>query len=59
MNPRSWHHAIAMDARMNATEYCRLHDRVEGKADYCIQGLSLYHRNHAPLDVDSTVQVGP
>ena len=51
-----------MGARTNATahpEYCRIHDRVEGKADYFIYFLYCYERNHAPLDVDSTIQVDP
>ena len=51
-----------MDARTNARahpEFSRFYDRVEGKADYSIWGLSRYQRDHSPLDVDSTVQVDP
>ena len=40
-------------------EYCRFHDCVEGKVDYCIEGISRYKRDDVRLDVDSTVQVNP
>jgi len=61
-NPRSRHRARAMEAQMNATgkpEYSRFHDHAEGKADYCILGLSCYQRDLATLDVDSTVTMDP
>ena len=51
-----------MEAQMNATgkpEYSRFHDHAEGKADYCILGLSCYQRDLATLDVDSTVTMDP
>ena len=37
----------------------RFRERVEGKEDYFIQFLFRYHRDHALLDEDSTVQVDP